>query len=463
MGIILAKGVELYKHQTKTLEAYLKPGNEKFLNASEMGTGKTLPTALLIAHLLDEGAIDRYILVVPKILIWDWYRVFKRMMVCKHQIHLHHGPDRKCTALATAKIIITSYQTFVNDREIFKLLLDGKHFGMMVDECQNIRRMTSKQSKWVRAFAHSAAWVQFLSGNPAPNGLENYYPLLSILTPGVYANEKKFLLRHTVRAYGGVVVEYKNTAELSELIAEHSIRFLKKQCLDLPETIPEVIELDMGPEQLSLYTKLVDDMYLELPDGRALEVIDALPMLIRCRQMASNPRLLGFDIESPKFEAFAEDLEGYPSDKKVVVFCEFIGTGYRLKQIAEEQGRNVAQLFDTQKVNVDAEKERFKNDPACTVVVANAKSAGVGVDFSVSSFNIMAEYSHDLNFYSQAIERSSRPGLKEALTIRHYAMRETVEPNILVALQEKQDLVHDVLRDPAQFRKFLSYKPEDAP
>lgn len=457
MKVRLKNGMKLYAHQEKTIDFYLK--KQKAGNFSEMGTGKTLPTAIAVSALLSSGAVTKYLIIVPKILLQDWKRVFTGMIECEHEVCIHHGPDRGGVELARAPIVVTTYQTFVRDVELFKLMLSGKHrYGMVVDEVQGIRNLRSKQSQAIRQFAYTAEWVQLMSGNPAPNGLEDYFPALSILTPLTYLTENAFLKKHCIREYGGFVVDYKNTKVLADVIAGVSVRYLKRECLDLPPSTFDIVELEMSNEQLSLYTKMTEDMFLELPDGKVLEVFDALPMLTRSRQVASNPALLGFDAPSPKFELFEEDINNYPKDKKIVVFCEFIGTGYKLKEIAEKNGRKVARLFDTTTVNVDQEKERFKSDPATTMVIANPKSAGVGVDFSVSSFNIFVEYSHDLNFYSQAIERSSRPGLKENLTLRHYCMSGTVEPKILAALQAKQNLVHTILRDPVKFRQFLKYE-----
>lgn len=455
----LADDWKFFDHQIKTLEWYLE--HPKTANWSEMGAGKTLPTAALVKLLLDSGLVTRYIIVVPRILLYDWVRVFKEQLKdFNHSIHVYHGPNRLCREAVESEVLITTYQIVVRDFEFFKTLLSGKHvFGLVVDEAQNIREPKTKQSKAVRALAKAAEYVQFLSGNPAPNGLHNYWAYLSIIDPDRFSSYFKFLKEFTVRQYGAVV-GFKNASRLASYWKRYSIRFLKRECLDLPDTIFDVAHVIMNPEHLKLYTKATEDIFLELPTGRVLDLSSALAALTRMRQIASNPSLLGFDIKSNKFELFEQDLKSYPEDKKIVVFTEFIGSAYKLKEIAESLGRRCAQLFDTTKVNVEKEKQKFIEDHEVTVVIANPKSAGVGVNFSVSSFNIFFEYSHDLNLYSQAIERSSRPGLKEPLTVRHYAVVGTIEPRILLALQEKKNLLTEVLRDKEEFIRFLKYDPD---
>jgi SNF2 family DNA or RNA helicase len=214
----------------------------------------------------------------------------------------------------------------------------------------------------------------------------------------------------------------------------------------------------MSDEQDRLYND-VDSGLLELPDGTLLEMSTAFAMITRARQVASNPRTFGFDVDGSKLAQLETDLiEISTTGAKVVVFISYSDTGYVVKNLATRLGWNVACLFDTTKHNTENEKRRFQTDPACNLIIVNPQAGGLGVNLSMANYELFYEYGYDLELHDQALERAHRPGLVGPLTVIYYVTMNTVEESIIEALQSKKHVSSEILRDPMQLRNFLKYK-----
>jgi SWI/SNF related-matrix-associated actin-dependent regulator of chromatin subfamily C len=81
--------------------------------------------------------------------------------------------------------------------------------------------------------------------------------------------------------------------------------------------------------------------------------------------------------------------------------------------------------------------ERFKSDPAVTVMLVSIKAGGQGLNFTAASKVYMMEPQFNPGVEQQAIDRVHRLGQKRDVDIVHYIMRESVEEGIL-KLQEKK-------------------------
>lgn len=475
MKVKLAPHIQLWQHQVYDAAFFWRM--KRAMNLSEMGAGKTLPTAVTAAALLKSGRAQRCVVVCLRSLMNNWTEAFERQLDMGVTTYQYHGTGRSKSAAVQADVVVTTYQILVNEllakskkknwrgerRRVNPEAFFYKYMRMfrtvvVFDEAAKMRRTESKRSFAGMAMAHMADRAYFLTGNPSPNGHVDLYPLLKMVEPESYSSLQHFMHEHCVMSSGAfpIVVGYKNEERITQLLAKYSVRHLKAECLDLPPKTYVVRELNMSEEHARIYNDGLADKFLELPDGRIIEMQNAFSIIIRARQLATGPFLLGYEEQGPKLEQLEEDLEAIGSGHKVVVFIEYVKSAHAVKGLAERLGWRVGMMCDT--TNYDPVKELAKfHAGEVDLLVVHPESGGLGVNLSAAQYNVFYEYSYNLELHDQALERSHRQGLSGPLTVIYYVVKDTIEEGMLEALQRKKTVSSDLMRDPVWLRSFVKY------
>lgn len=438
--------------------------NTHFANFSEMGAGKTLPSALLSKGVIEDNICDYSIIVTPKVVVSDWHDVYKEQIVCnwKELVTIYRAPRAIRPFIKFRKVIITTFETFAEDYMRFGKLAAKYRVMITFDEAHKLRNHDSGRTKKAMEVAKHCKRVYLLTGTPITNGLKNAYPYIQMLRPGEYYNSFDHFKRGHMRYSKHnrrQLIGYINTEKVSRILESFSVRHMKREIHELPPVTFKNRIIPWDPLQKSLYKEFVKNLILELEES-FLTTTAGGALLVRCHQMVSNPRQLGLPCDSMKFKMLDEDLENIvPEVNKVVIFAHYRHTVETLKkQLAH---LNPASIYGGT-ADIDAEKDKFKNDDTCRVMIANPLSAGVGTNFSISSNVIFFEYSYDLDGYDQAIARLDRPGQKNPVTVLNYAVRNSIEQTkILPNLITKKAFSVALLQDPKELINFLTLEDED--
>jgi len=450
MNIALQPPFKLFKEQREDL--ILLANNSHWANFSEMGAGKTLPSALLSKGVVEDGHCDYAIIVTPKIVVGDWHEVFTTQIDCDHKelVRVYRAPRKIRKYMSLKPVIITTYETIVDDIDRFyKLALEHKVM-ITIDEAHFLKNHDSQRTKKLTNLARLCTRVYLLTGSPITNGLKNAFSYINILRPGQFYNSFDHFKRVHMRFKHRRLVMYVNTKKVSDILDSFSMRHMKRDMHDLPEVTFKTRKIDWDPVQLKLYKTFLKDSILEL-DEKFIEGMTAGALMVRAHQIISNPKQLDLPCDSLKFKQISLDLEGI--DGKVVIYAHYRHTIKRLKEQLKEY--NPAVIFGGVS-DVEAQKNKFKYDDDCRLMIAHPSSAGVGTNFSVSSHVFFFEYSYDLDSFDQAISRLDRPGQKNPITVVTYAVKGSVEINkMLPKLVEKKDFSVNLLNDPKELVRFL--------
>lgn len=450
MRIDLKEPYKLFKEQKADLAILAK--HSHWANFSEMGAGKTLPSALLSKGSVEDGICDYAIIVTPKIVVSDWYDVFKDQIGDASQVRVYRAPTKIRKYMSLKPIIITTYETIVADIDRFYKLAADNKVMITIDEAHYLKNHDSQRTIKLTKLCRLCNRVYLLTGSPITNGLKNAFSYINILAPQQHYYTFQHFKRSHMRFKGRRLILYINTQKVSDILDGFSMRHMKRDMHDLPPISFIHRKIEWDPVQLKLYKTFLRDTILEL-DGNFLEG----PIIIRAHQIISNPQQLGLPCDSLKFKQVVEDMESISG--KVVIYAHYRHTIKRLKELLKEY--NPAVIFGGVS-DVDAQKDKFKNDATCRLMLAHPQSAGVGTNFSISSHVIFFEYSYDLDSFDQAISRLDRPGQKNPVTVVTYAVRGSVEVNkMLPKLVDKKDFSVALLRDPKELVRFLEVTDED--
>ena len=410
--------------------------NNFFALFMEQGTGKTLPALCRILDLLRSGSIEEALVVAPKSALGAWER----------DIELFDDLDRD---------ILRGGITLINYDKVWrggdKSPYWKKYGAIILDEAHNIKNRSSQRSKFLLKLACMSDYRYLLTGTPIGNGqLENIYSLYCFLDPYLERGRvcsrifggsyQKFQDRYCILNMYHKPSSYIHVKELQEIINEHSYRVKKVDCLDLPEKLPdEVIKVDLLEKKL--YKKLATESAI-----LEYEILAENPLsrLVKLRQLSSGyltykegreDKLL--ELKTEKLNVLQEILEGYPDDKKVVIFAEF---KYSIAQISE-----LLRKLKIRFVVLDGDQKdktiwrKFQSDKRIRVIVCQYQTANAGIDLFASDTIIYYEPTLRSNILEQSRDRIHRTGQKEKCSYIHLLTRGTVEVEIYRALTGYSD------------------------
>lgn len=415
----------LYRHQKIAL-SYLRSANY-FALFMEQGTGKTIPSLCRILDLVTSKKIKNALVVAPKSALGAWER----------DIELFTAPEQK--ALRNALTLINYDKVWRGeDKSPFNI-----DWGCIIlDEAHAIKNRTSRRSKFLLKLACRAEYRYILTGTPISNGqLENIWSLYCFLDPyldrgrvcsrifgGSYP---KFQDRYCILNMYHKPSSYIHVDELQDIIREHSYRVKKVECLDLPDKLPdEIIKVDMAESRL--YKKLATESAI-----LEYEILAENPLsrLVKLRQLCGGhitTRDGIIEVDNHKIPILEELLEGYPDDKKIVIFAEF---KYSIRKISE-----LLRKMKIKFVTLDGDQKdksiwrQFQTDDRIRVIVCQYQTASAGIDLFASDTMIFYEPTLRSQILEQARDRIHRTGQKQKCSYIHLLTRGSVEVDIYRAL-----------------------------
>lgn len=417
--------LSLYRHQKIAL-SYLR-SNNYFALFMEQGTGKTVPSLCRILDFVTSKKIKNALVVAPKSALGAWER----------DIELFTAPEQK--ALRNALTLI-NYDMVWRGEDKSPFNID---WGCIIlDEAHAIKNRTSRRSKFLLKLACRAEYRYILTGTPISNGqLENIWSLYCFLDPyldrgrvcsrifgGSYP---KFQDRYCILNMYHKPSSYIHVDELQDIIREHSYRVKKVECLDLPDKLPdEIIKVDMAESRL--YKKLATESAI-----LEYEILAENPLsrLVKLRQLCGGHIMTRdgiIEVDNHKIPILEELLEGYPDDKKIVIFAEF---KYSIRKISE-----LLRKMKIKFVTLDGDQKdksiwrQFQTDDRIRVIVCQYQTASAGIDLFASDTMIFYEPTLRSQILEQARDRIHRTGQKEKCSYIHLLTRGSVEVDIYRAL-----------------------------
>ena len=383
--------------------------------------------------MLKRGAIQNYLIVAPKSALGAWERDIEKFSELDQEI-------------------LRSGGTFINYDRVWRNGFEKRVFDFIaLDEAHYIKNRASNRTKALLKMAVNAKYRYLLTGTVISNGqLENIYSLYCFLDPYLERGRvcsrifggsyQKFQDRYCILNMYHKPSSYIHVKELQEIINEHSYRVKKVDCLDLPEKLPdEIIKVDLVEKKL--YKKLATESAI-----LEYEILAENPLsrLVKLRQLSSGyltykennvDRLL--ELKTEKLSVLEEILEGYPEDKKIVIFAEF---KYSITKISD-----LLRKMKIRYVTLDGEQKdktiwrQFQADKRIRVIVCQYQTASAGIDLFASDTIIYYEPTLRSNILEQSRDRIHRTGQKEKCSYIHLLTRGTVEVDIYRALAGYSD------------------------
>lgn len=243
-------------------------------------------------------------------------------------------------------------------------------------------------------------------------------------------------------------VRYKHVDQLQRHIAKDTFAVSKKDCLELPDKVYQVIELTMNAEQKRQINQLAK-YSATVYKGKTLTVSTKAVLGTRVLQICGGNLAVHtskdkvFDtvpIKGPnaKLNYILDDLEE-AGDQPCIVWAVFVPEVIALSKAIGEKYPTVSMHGETsESARIDAVR-KFKSGEA-QVLVANPEVGGYGLNFQHAGVQYWYSRSYKTESRLQAEDRSHRIGTVKAPIYKDLVYNSKFERNVLEVLQEGKDM-----------------------
>lgn len=432
--------------------------------ADDMGLGKTIELIAFLLYLQeDEKLVAPVLLVCPTSVLGNWEREVKKFGSTL-KVLVHHGDKRsKGKALAKAvrdrHLVVTSYSLVHRDLKDLRAI---EWQGVVLDEAQNIKNATAKQSQAVRDLE-----TQFriaLTGTPVENRLSELWSILDFLNPGYLGTQAFFKRRFAlpIEKYGDTT----SLQTLRSLVQPFILRRLKTDkdiIQDLPEKQEMTVFCPLSARQALLYQQIVDGSLeaIESADGiqRRGQI---LALLVKLKQLCNHPELLDakntnskstnlekFAQQSGKLQRLEEMLEELLAEgDRALIFTQFAEWGKQLQPYLEKTlNREVLFLYgSTRKEKREEMVDRFQHDPqGPPIMILSIKAGGVGLNLTRANHVFHFDRWWNPAVENQATDRAFRIGQKRNVQVHKFVCTGTLEEKIHDLIESKKALAEQVV------------------
>jgi len=479
-----------YKHQLKCLKKFGK--REVFALLAEMGTGKTWIIINNAAELWRDVACDAVLVFAPNGVHSNWTRI----EIPKHM------PDEVSYVAAAwnaacrkkdlqsiealyrqphcLRILTMNWEALQNKKGIEaakRFAISADQLMIVCDESDSVKNPKAKRTKALMRLAPLAKWRRIMTGTPINNAPFDAFSQFGFLdksilgTTSFYAFKAEYaqmlspdnpLVEHiktrtrftpqiVARGAGGRPI-YRNLDKLSKLIAPHSFRVLKSDCLDLPDKNYKTLLFDLTAQQHAVYKKMKRECRL-LFEGDETP-FSKLVAITKLSQITSgyciHPQLdkpMRIEGKAPKMDMLVDRVKAITSSgAKVIVWARYrIEIEDIVTKLREEKIATVQYHGDIGKAAREEAIDYFENDDETMVFVGNQQAGGRGITLVAANYVIYFSNNFSLRDRLQSEDRAHRIGQKQNVTYINIAAKGTIDELVINALHHKKDVADTII------------------
>jgi len=432
----------LFPHQVEGVAFLL--GRRRAILADDMGLGKTRQAIVAISETEPDGP---YLVICPASVKHNWAREIE-VVKSDGEVAIV-GPNDPPSADWSGWVIV-NYD--ILKKHLDRLVtFDWK--GMVFDEAHYLKNHTSQRSKLGRQLVGAASdpIVYALTGTPMTNRPRDLFPLLQLANHPMGRSFLSFAKQYCdahENGYGWVTDGASNLEDLTLQLRGVMLRRNKNEVLDLPPKIRTYLDVEVPAQTAIKETE------------KAFEIL----LLGRQAQQHGRESVGQSGSDRARLLAVLTTLRRKLAVSKTKTTIEFV-------QNALDQGEKVLvfSCFDEplQKIHAHfgdasilltgstpANKrqglvDRFQEDAAVRVFVANIQAGGVGLNLTAARQVVFNDLDWVPANHWQAEDRAYRIGQTGTVQVSYMVAQDTIDVFVQTVLQTKAALVDNVIEGKA--------------
>ncbi|MBR1413622.1 MAG: DEAD/DEAH box helicase [Bacilli bacterium] len=466
--------VEFTKDELKLLRDYQVTGVKWLYNitkcdlggilADEMGLGKSLQTIIYIRKLLQEDKFNKFLIVVPTSLLYNWQNEFQKFAPEINVVLVNGEKEKRTEILNEFKhtVYVTTYGLARIDIDLYK----EKQFRVcIIDEAQNIKNPTAGITKAVKEIP--ALTKLALTGTPIENSVIELWSIFDFIMPGILNNKSKFNSKYVIKDFDEESL--KTIDDLNKQVHPFILRRKKSDVLkDLPPKIENNIYVELNEDQKKIYTKVVKETNEKMnalikESGFLKAKFMILQLLTRLRQICIDPKIVyeNYNGRSSKIDNLIKVVhEVIDNGHKILLFTSFKTALNIVKAEFDKEGITSYTIAG----DVAASKrqqlvEQFNKDDT-NVFLIMLKSGGTGLNLTSADVVIHLDLWWNPQAENQATDRTHRIGQKNTVEVIKIISKGTIEEKI-ADLQAKKKMLSDKIIDADESTMLDTLSEED--
>jgi SNF2 family DNA or RNA helicase len=407
-----------FEHQ-KTTSSFLTLNSRGFC-FNEQGTGKTGSAIWASDFLLDEGIINRVLIICPISIMDSAWRADLFKFAMHRTVDIAHGSKKKRQEIINgeAEYVIINYDGV----EIVKDDIEAGGFDLIiVDEATHYKNSQSKRWKVLNSLLKPDTWLWMMTGTPAAQSPVDAYGIAKLVNPaGVPRFFGAFRDKVMFKATQFKWLPKPDATDTVFNALQPAIRFTKDECLDLPDMTYVKREVELTPQQKKYYKTLKDQM-VAVAAGEQISAANAAVNMNKLLQISCGAvytdtgETVEFDIKN-RYKVLREVID--ESSQKVLIFVPF-------KHVIDVLAEKLKADGITNEIirgDVSASKRteifgRFQDDPDPRVLIIQPQAAAHGVTLTAANTIVWWGPTSSLETYAQANARVHRTGQKHPCTV----------------------------------------------
>ena len=347
--------------------------------------------------------------------------------------------------------LYASADIYVINRENVKWLVDYLEkrkipwpFDMVViDELSSFKNHQSQRWKALRKVRPKIKRMVGLTGTPASNGLMDLWAEVYLIDGGkrlgrfIGRYREAYFKPSGMNPYTGVVFGYDPLPgaeeKIYERISDIAVSMKALDYLDMPDFISVTHTVEMSRRERKIYDEMRKELLVTI-DGEEIDAANAAALSGKLLQMANGAVYgegdMALEIHDQKLLVL-EDLIEQANGQSVLVAYWFKHDHERIVKHLTERG------YAPRDIKTDADITDW-NDGKIQIGLISPASAGHGLNIQKGG-HILIWFSlvWSLEMYQQTNARLWRQGQTEVVTAHHIVCKDTVDEDVLKALEEK--------------------------
>jgi len=407
-----------FEHQKDT--ASFLTMNKKAFCFNEQGTGKTASSIWAADYLMNQGKVNRVLVVCPLSIMDSAWRNDLFSFAMHRTVDVAYGSKEKRKKIieAGAEFVVINYDGV----EIIKDDIANGGFDLfIVDEATHYKNVQTKRWKTLNKIIGEDDWLWMMTGTPAAQSPLDAYGLAKMISP--LSVPRFFGSWRDIVMWKVTQFKYKPKETAKDTVfkaLQPAIRFTKDECLDLPDMVYTKRFVDMTTQQKKYYETLRKQMVMKVA-GEDVTAANAAISLNKLLQISAGAiytdegDTIQFDIKN-RYQVLKEVID--ESSQKVLVFVPFRHTIDMLSDRLLQDGVTSEII----RGDVSAHKrtdifQRFQSDPDPRVLIIQPQAAAHGVTLTAANTVVWWGPTSSLETYLQANARVHRSGQNHKCTV----------------------------------------------
>jgi len=435
-----------FEHQKATASFLTK--HKRAFCFNEQGTGKTASAIWASDYLLNEGIVNRVLVICPLSIMDSAWRNDLFSFAMHRRVDVAHG-----SAAKRRKVINSDADYVVINYDGVEIVVDDIANGgfdlIIVDEATHYKNPQTKRWKTLHKLLGPETWLWMMTGTPAAQSPLDAYGIAKLVNPnGVPRFFGSFRDQVMAKITQFKWVPKESATDTVYNALQPAIRFTKEECLDLPDMVYVKREVPLTRQQTKYYNELKTKMVMQAA-GEEITAANAAIIMNKLLQISSGAiytdtkETLEFDI-AHRYKVLREVID--ESSKKVLVFVPF----KHAIDILTDKLRSEGIPTDIIRGDVPAPKRTeifndFQTTDNIRVLVIQPQSAAHGVTLTAANTVVWWGPTSSLETYAQANARVHRSGQDHKCTVVQLA-GSAVEKRVYSLLDNRID-VHTKMID----------------